>query len=235
MKGTVGFLAGIYNEGHRVVECLDWHMPYMDEAVIVIQQSEDGTEEIVDKYVKEHPEYKIKVLHFPKMGCSEKTLQFGANEITSEWIIYIDMDEKFPLNFLKNMKSIVGSEEFYNGFRFKRHNWFDVQVFNDAVPIEPKVIRVRHPARDDQVRLTRRSMTIFPPQIHVRARVRDAEGDEKIKTLDYAMYHLKTLDEQWIDNKSYVEPTEQVKRFEEAKKEARAKGLPVENVKLEDC
>ena len=230
---TVGFLMGVYNEEKRICECLDYHLPYFDEVVISVQKSEDKTLEICQEYQakSDKPFY---ILDKPKVGFSEMFLQEACDKLSTEWVLYCDADEKFPINFLKNMKPMLKYETFYNGYRFPRHNYFDVQVFNDAVPIEPKVMRIRHPARDDQVRLTRRSMTIFPPQIHVRARVRDESGDEKIKTLDYAMYHLKSLDEQWIDNKAYVEPVKQVERFEQAKKEARAKGLPIDNIKLED-
>ena len=252
---TVGLLMGVYNEAHRMKECLEYHLPYFDDAVIVIQQSDDGTEEEVKDFfrgweplnlkldieidhlvafeVYQDDSKIVKVLHFPKMGCSEATLQDGVNVMTSDWVLYCDADEKFPVPFLKKMHDIV-RDTFYNGYRFERDNWFDVQVFNEAVPIEPKNILVKHPARDQQVRLTRKSMSVFPRQVHVRARVRDESGDEKIKSLDYAMYHLKSLDEQWIDNKAYMDPVKQVERFEQAKKEAKEKGLSIENIKLSD-
>lgn len=233
-NNTVGFLMGVYNEEGRIRECLDYHLPFFDEVVISVQKSEDKTLEICQEYQakSDKPFY---ILDKPKVGFSEKFLQEACDKLSTEWVLYCDADEKFDQMFLRKMHGILQKESFYNGFRFPRHNYFDIQVFNEAVPIEPKVIRARHPAHDDQVRLTRRSFTVFPPQIHVRARVRDESGDEKIKTLDFPMFHLKTLDEQWIDNKSYVEPTEQVKRFEIAKKEAKEKGLPIDTIKLEDC
>lgn len=252
---TVGFLMGIYNEVGRIKECLEYHLPYFDDAVIVIQQSDDGTEQAVADFFQDWERVGVdmagfpenmqaievyrqgekiaRVLHFPQMGCSEATLQDGVDTISSTWILYVDADEKFPIPFLKKMHTIV-EDDFYNGFRFERNNYFDVQFFNEAVPIEPKSMRIKHPARDQQVRLTRKSVSIFPRQVHVRARCRDETGDEKIKSLDYAMFHLKSLDEQWIDNKAYVEPVKQVERFEEGKRLAREQGLPTDAIKLSD-
>ncbi len=252
---TVGLLMGIYNEAHRIQDCLDYHLKYFDDAVIVIQQSDDGTEEKVAEFfstwlqvemdlgtrpehiqafeVYQNGNQIVKVMHFPKMGFSEATLQDGVDIMTSDWVLYCDADEKFPIPFLEEMHKLI-EDDFYNGFRFERDNWFKVQVFNEAVPIKPKFLTVKHPARDQQIRLTRKSMSVFPRQVHVRARVRDETGDEKIKSLDYAMYHLKDLDEQWIDNKAYLGPVQQVERFEQAKKEAKAKGLPIDNIKLSD-
>jgi len=231
---TIGLLMGIYNEAGRIRACLQYHMPYVDEAVIVIQESDDGTEAIVDAYIKENPQYKIEALHFPKMGCSEATLQYGADCLTTDWVLYVDADEQFPKRFLQDMHQTVSREKVHNGYRFQRDNYFDIQIYNEAVPIEPKTIQIKHPARDSQVRLTRRSVTVFPPQIHVRARCRDESGQEQIISLPDSIYHLKTLDEQWIDNKSYVEPVAQVERFEAAKKQAKEAGLSIEDIKLEN-
>ena len=248
---------GIYNEAERIKDCLEHHLSYFDDAAIVIQQSDDGTEEIVAEFFKDWEKIiskgdkelptnlqaietyqkdgkMAKVMHFPQMGCSEATLQDGVDVLATDWVLYCDADEKFPKKFLEQMHKMVTEEKFYNGYRFDRDNYFDVQVFNEAVPIEPKTIRVKHPARDPQIRLTRKIMSVFPRQVHVRARVRDETGDEKILSVPYTMFHLKSLDEQWIDNKAYVEPVKQVERFEQAKREAKEKGLPIDNIKLSD-
>lgn len=219
---TIGLLMGIYNEAERIKDCLDHHLPYVDEAVIVIQESTDGTERIVAEYVEKHPNTPITVLHYPVMGCSEATLQFGADALSTDWILYVDADERFPQEFLTKMHEIAETDK-YDGFWLERDNYFDVQLFNDSVPIEPKTMQVKHPARDRQFRLTRKSMSWFPPQVHVRCRVRGpkAQGiEERVDTLDYTIYHRKSLDEQWIDNKQYtpavrlVNAMEMTKRYE---------------------
>lgn len=219
MKQTVGMIMGIYNEAHRIMDCLEWHAPYMDEIMIVIQQSDDGTEGVVDQYIKEHPQYPISVLHFPKKGFSEATLQDGLEKMDSDWILYVDADEKFPKEFLESMQSVIEPKN-VDGYWFERDNYFDVPVFNDAVPIEPKTLRIKHPTRDRQFRLTRRSMTYFPRQVHVRARVRGSkmEGtEERTAQLSYTMYHLKSLDEQWNDNTAYLPQTKLVDAMEKTR------------------
>lgn len=212
---TVGMLMGIYNEAGRIEECLRYHMQYVDEIVVVIQKSEDGTEAIVEK-VKAEATIPFQILYFPKMGFSEATLQDGVNVMSTDWILYVDADEKFPRGFLEEMHKII-SENKYDGYRFERENWFKVPVFNQAVPIEPKELIVRHPARDQQVRLTRRSISIFPRQIHVRARVRGKDGQENIFTVNDSIFHMKHLDEQWNDNTSYLPETKLVDAMEMTK------------------
>lgn len=215
----VALLMGIWNEAGRIEACLDHHSKYFDEIVIVIQKSTDGTEKIVEDWKRKYRDNDtFKILYFPQMGCSEATLQDGVDIIVSDWILYCDADEKFPERFLKvDMRAIIQSKN-YDGYRFERDNWFDVQVFNEAVPIEPKRLLVKHPARDQQVRLTRRSVSVFPRQIHVRARVRGADGQEKIYTLSHSIYHLKTLEEQWSDNASYLPAVKAVEEMERKKR-----------------
>jgi glycosyltransferase involved in cell wall biosynthesis len=218
-KQTVGLLMGIYNEAERIKECLDYHLPYVEEVVIVIQKSDDGTEEVVREYMKNHDHTPMKILYYPKMGCSEATLQFGADELGTDWILYVDADEKFPKEFLEKMHDIIETNE-TDGFWLERDNYFTVQIFNDAVPIEPKTITIKHPTRDRQFRLTRKSMSWFPPQIHVRCRVRGPQGNgtqERTKQLDYAIYHHKSLNEQWIDNLAYVPAVRLVNAMEKTK------------------
>lgn len=216
---------GIYNEAHRIVDCLEYHLPFVDEAAIVIQESDDGTEQVVEKYLsdlgytKNHhavaglPESdyfvmsgkpSVSVLHFPKMGSSEATLQDGANALQTEWILYVDADEKFPKEFLGKMRKKLDTQRF-DAVRFQRDNYFKVKIFNEAVPIEPKFMMIKHPARDEQVRLYRKIYSVFPRQIHVRARVRRPEtGQESITTVEDAIYHLKDIEEQWLDNRQYI-------------------------------
>lgn len=207
---------GIYNEAKRIEECLQYHLPYVDEAVIVIQESDDNTEKITEDYMRIHSKIPYKILKFPKMGCSEATLYKGANALNTDWILYVDADEKFPKAFLEKMHEHILTQD-HDAFRFERDNYFDVQIFADSVPIEPKVIRVKHPARDQQVRLSRKSISIFPPQIHCRVRVRGKDGQEKIYSSSDSIFHLKSLDEQWIDNKSYKPATEIVNAMEKTK------------------
>jgi glycosyltransferase involved in cell wall biosynthesis len=216
---TIGLLMGIYNEAQRIVGCLDYHLPFVDEAMIVIQESDDGTEKIVDEYiVKNNLSEKVKVMHFPKMGCSEATLQDGVNEMKSDWVLYVDADEVFPLSHLKEMHELILTDK-HDAFRFERDNFFDVPVFAESVPIVPKVLRIQHPSRDPQVRLTRKSLSVFPRQIHVRARVRRPNGEEFIRTLDNPIVHIKSFEEQWIDNSSYLPQTKIVDAMEVTKRE----------------
>ena len=211
----VGLLMGIYNEAHRVEACLKFHMPCVDEVVVVIQESDDGTEEVVER-VKAEATIPFEILYFPKMGCSEATLQDGANKLTSDWILYVDADEKFPLPFLQRMHEEIKTTE-VDAFRFERDNWFNVRCYADSVPIEPKFITVQHPARDSQVRLTRASLSNFPRQIHVRCRVKRKDGSEHIRSLHDPIYHLKDIEEQWTDNINYLPQTTIVDFMEKTK------------------
>lgn len=206
MKQTIGLLLVIRNEIKRIKECLDWYLPYVDEVAIADQQSTDGTWHELVSYQKRVMKERGNIFHIfrdTNHGYCEPSKQKTADLLKTDWILYVDPDEVFPVKFLEIMHKQVEDER-YDGYRFPRYNVFHVQVFDENVPIEPKWLEIIHPKKDYQTKLTRRKASVFPTYLHNRVRV-DRNGQKLIYDLPYVIRHIKTLQEQWEDNKRYRE------------------------------
>lgn len=198
MKQTIGLMMVVRNEAKRIKKCLEWHLPYVEQVVICDQQSDDGTQEII-KAVLEKWGKDWQLISDKQWGYCEPSKQKVADLLVTDWILYVDADETFPKEFLERMHDIV-AENNIDGYNFPRNNYFDVQVYNNNVPIEPKWLSVLHPSKDYQLRLTKRELSVFPVFLHHRVRL---GGENRQGKLVYPIEHRKTLTEQWDDNKRY--------------------------------
>ena len=198
---TVGLMLVVRNEVKRIKKCLDWHLPYVDEVAICDQQSNDGTWEFLQSVAKDS-KIPFKIWQDKQWGYCEPSKQKTADLLKTDWILYIDPDEQFPKEFLDNMQTIIKHKEF-DGFTFPRNNIFQVQVYDNTVPIKPKWLSVQHPSRDYQLRLTRRKLSVFPIYLHNRVRVDGQTNGVRIGRVAYAIDHVKTITEQWDDQKRY--------------------------------
>lgn len=201
MKNTVGLMLVVRQEEKRLAECLDWHLPYVDEVSICDQTSRDTTWDIINAYKRKSKIPFHRWQDTPRGFC-EPSKQTTADLLQTDWILYVDPDEKFPIAFLELLHSFIEKEE-YDGYTFPRNNIFQVQVYDDTVPIEPKWLTVQHPSRDYQLRLTRKSLSTFPPYLHHRVRVDGVTKSERIGIAGYSIDHIKTISEQWNDQKRY--------------------------------
>lgn len=200
-KQTIGLMMVVRNELNRIKDCLDWHLPYVDEVAICDQMSDDGTYALLQTYL-ENQKIPFTLIRDKVHGYCEPSKQKTADLLNTDWILYLDPDEKFPKVFLEDMHHLVKTED-YDGFSFPRYNFFDVQVFDDNVPIEPKWLTVQHPAKDPQLRLTRKSVSKFPEFLHHRVRIFREDGSKHQWELLYPIEHHKTINEQWNDNSRY--------------------------------
>lgn len=200
---SVGLLVIVRNEIERIRDFLDYHLPFVDEISICDQMSDDGTYEVLQEYEKSSkiPFY---LTRDDIGGTPEPSKQKTSEKLNSEWILYVDVDERFPLDFLKKMKKMLkDNDKRYDGYIFKRDNYFLVTIFDENVPIEPKKLWVKHPSEDSQLRLTRRRLSNFPDILHKRVRVDGKTSGDRIKVLKDAIEHRKTLEEQYEANRRY--------------------------------
>lgn len=191
----------VRNERKRIKECLDWHLPFVDEVAIIDQMSDDGTWEFLKEYFKDD-KYAYVITQDKQWGYCEPSKQKAADLLTTDWILYADADEKFPIEFLKEMHLMTENPD-YDGYTCNRNNIFHVKVFGDNVPIEPKWLDVQHPAKDSQLRLTRASCSVFPAFLHNRVRVMNEKGEKRLGKTHFAIDHFKDIQEQWEDESRY--------------------------------
>lgn len=207
---TIGLMMVVRNEAHRLHEFFKHTLPYVDAVCVCDQQSDDDTWQILLSY-KAHSPIKFDVWQDKQYGISEPSKQPTAQRLDTDWLLYLDPDELLDPVGLKELHNLIENDKI-DGYLFARKNIFIVKVFGDNTPLEPKVLEVTHPARDDQLRLTRKSLSFFPPQIHVRVRVKREDKQEYLSHSGYEIIHKKTIQEQFDDDRRYKEPVEKVKQ-----------------------
>lgn len=131
------------NEVLRIEECLKHLRPHIDYILVVDGGSKDRTVEIAKRYA-DAVEVRPRAKNFAKeKNWAEENLPLGC-----EWILHCDTDERFPEEFLKDIKSIV-SQIKEDSVRFPRLNLPDRKLYPDY-----------------QVRLLRRGKAIWKHRIH---------------------------------------------------------------------
>jgi len=86
-KVTVAAAILVYNEIRCIKRCLDAIIDAVDEIVIIDCGSTDGTLEIIQAYPK------VKQISFTWCDDFSAARNAGLNNITSDWVIWIDADE----------------------------------------------------------------------------------------------------------------------------------------------
>lgn len=208
---TIGLMMVVRNEATRIKNFLDYTLNFVDAVCIADQQSDDGTWELLQEYQK-NSKIPFDIWQDELHGISEPSKQPTADRLQTDWILYLDPDEIAEQTFLEKMHELVENPDI-DGYWLKRQNVFLVRIYGENTPIEPKVLNVVHPAKDDQLRLTRKKYSMFPPQIHVRVRVRrspEEDGKQRTEHTEYSIIHQKTLQEQFEDDKRYEEPVREV-------------------------
>jgi glycosyltransferase involved in cell wall biosynthesis len=198
---TIGLMMVVRNEKEKINKCLDWHLPYFDEVSICDQKSEDGTWEILQEY-KKKSKIPFSLWQDEPAGFPETSKQKTVSLLKTDWVLLVDADEFFSKEFLEKMHEIVKDKKFI-GYTFPRNNIFHVKVYDDSVPIKPKWLKVLHPSRDYQLRLSIRKFSVFPPFLHHRVRINGETNGDKIGISTYAINHIKTIQDQWEDQRRY--------------------------------
>jgi len=134
------------NEELRIEDCLRRLRPYVD-FIILVDDSTDRTRELAKPYVDA-------ILFRPgTLSGSFATERNHAEDyipIGFEWILHVDVDERFSQEFLENLKSIISiADPLIDAYRFPRVNEPDRKDYPDY-----------------QVRLLRRGRTIWKKDIH---------------------------------------------------------------------
>ncbi len=103
------------NEEHNIRRCLD-SVKWADEIVLIDSQSTDRTVEIAKEYGAK--------IYSPQWKGYGPAKQEGVNKATSEWILSIDADEEVTSELADEIKSVLKTENIYNGCLINRHTSF---------------------------------------------------------------------------------------------------------------
>ena len=170
----VGAVVLTLNEDFLIEECLKHLKLYVDFIVVLDGQSTDRTVEIAKKYADA-----VYVKPFYGSFAEERLFAQLAVPSDCQYILHCDADERFPKEFLENMKAIIAKND-VDSFRFPRIN-------------EPD--KAEYP--DYQVKLVKRWVTWRKP-VHEIAWHPDLTkpiDQLSCKTLDYPITHIKRSEE----------------------------------------
>jgi (heptosyl)LPS beta-1,4-glucosyltransferase len=97
------------NEEAMILDCLK-SIGWADEIILVDDNSEDKTIEIAKKFgVKT-------IVNAPKVSNFSDRRNLGAKEAKSEWLFYVDADERVEENLKNEIHTVVGSQSAVDGF-----------------------------------------------------------------------------------------------------------------------
>ena len=106
-----------FNEEKNIVDCIESLKTFADEIVVVDGTSSDRTAELAKR-----EEAKVIVTANKSMFHINKNMAF--KNCRSEWIFYIDADERVSGELARELKDVIGRNPPENGFWVNRKNWF---------------------------------------------------------------------------------------------------------------
>lgn len=110
-KPTFSIIVPAYNAETYIHECIssvegqicmDW------ELILVDDGSTDSTADIIDCFVNQ--DIRIKGIHKVN-GGEYSSRKAGILVATGEWLVFLDADDKFPVEYLKNVKDKVDNSD----------------------------------------------------------------------------------------------------------------------------
>ena len=104
-----------YNEERNIVDCLK-SVKWTDEIVVVDANSQDGTVELCLRYTN-----KIFQRAWPGFGPQKN---FGIDQVTSEWILIVDADERVTPALRDEIREIIKQPGENVGYHIPRRNFW---------------------------------------------------------------------------------------------------------------
>lgn len=117
MKLNISVIIITKNEEKNIKECLE-SVKWAKEIILVDSFSTDKTLEIAKNYTD-------KIFLREWKGFAEQK-KFALNQVTNEWILSIDADERVSYQLKEKIESLLKTKEIekYDGFLIKRENYF---------------------------------------------------------------------------------------------------------------
>lgn len=163
---TIGVSIIAHNEEKQIANALK-SAEFADEIVVVDCESTDNTVSIVEKFSK------VKLFKRPNNKNLNINKSFGFEQLTTDWIFYLDPDEIITEGLQKEIKEAISSE-IYVAYKLPRKNIFFKKWLSHGS---------QYP--DFQLRLFKRGFAKFPNK-HVHEML---EVDGKIGRLKEPFEH----------------------------------------------
>ena len=116
-KNTLAVVLAVYNEEKNLPGCLESIKDLADEIVVVDGGSSDKTIDIANKF-------NAKVIKTSNPPIFHINKNKAIDAAKSDWILQLDADERVTPQLLKEIKEVINSETYINGFWIPRRNFF---------------------------------------------------------------------------------------------------------------
>lgn len=103
------------NEEKMIADALD-SISFCDEIIVVNNNSTDGTKKIAER--ENAKVYDISSSDFSQLR------NYGLEKATSDWILYLDADERISSELQESIKKVTSKESEFNAFFIKRKNYY---------------------------------------------------------------------------------------------------------------
>lgn len=103
------------NEEEMITEALQ-SLDFADEIMLINNSSTDKTKEIAEKY-------KAKVIEINTNDFSEMR-NTALKHLTSEWILYLDADERIDKDLRENIKKVIRENSDFAAYKLLRKNYY---------------------------------------------------------------------------------------------------------------
>lgn len=103
------------NEEEMIADCLR-SVSFCDEIIVIDGGSRDNTAEVAKKYG-------ARVVNFSTDDFS-KARNFGLKHAKSDWLLYIDADERVSRELMVHIKAKISHSQGYSAYKIKRKNFY---------------------------------------------------------------------------------------------------------------
>lgn len=133
LKSKLSVVILTHNDEERIVDCLD-QIKFVDELIIVDDNSSDRTIELAEKYTKHI--YKHSLNH----NFSNQR-NFALNKVHNDWVLFVDSDEFISEKLKKEIVDAINSDQ-YSGYYINRKDYIWGQKISYGEGGTTKLIRL---------------------------------------------------------------------------------------------
>lgn len=112
---TISAIILAKNEEDNIEDCIK-SVSWCNEVIVIDDKSTDKTEAKAKKL-------KTKVISHPLENDFSKQRNFAIEQAKSDWILFIDADERVPKELAQEIKKILENPKDITGFYVKRHDY----------------------------------------------------------------------------------------------------------------
>lgn len=158
------------NEEKNIRSCIE-NLSFADEIIVVDNESQDKTISMAQSLGAQV--YKIPGLDFSFLR------NLGREKAKSEWLLYIDADEKVTKSLILEIKTAISASNHISGYYLIRHNYF----FNRSWPKKEKMLRL----------IKKDSLLGWQGQLHESAMIEGEIGLLRFEMKHYTHGDLSTM------------------------------------------